>query len=183
MWMKQEFKLLLTQVRGGIGIHSIRKFASTWASEHGCSHTEVETRGRWKGGKSGCLVNLYINVQQLPTDGKVAAILCVGQPVKYKLKPNTAITHDWLLTKVVPHIQQLYANDAANKIADVLALPLLYAAMEPGCEDLMSTAVTIEVFDDISIKKFIESSRKCELFRYLHSIPIGLRPHLGSLEQ
>jgi hypothetical protein len=79
------------------------------------------------------VVNLYINVKQLPTDGKVASVLCVGQPVKYKLKTNTGITRDWLLTYVVPGISQQYEDDDANRITDVLTLPLLYACLEPGC--------------------------------------------------
>ena len=83
----------------------------------------MEIRGRWKGGCNGRVVNLYINVKQLPTDGKVAAILCVGQPVKYKLKEGTALTRDWLFVNVVPGIREHFADDAANKIADVLALP------------------------------------------------------------
>ena len=85
IWNKTAFKEVSAEVRGSIGTHSIRKFASTWCAEHGMSPTEVEIRGRWKGGRNGRVVNLYINVKQLPTDGKVAASLCVGQPVKYCL--------------------------------------------------------------------------------------------------
>lgn len=141
-WRTAAFKDVSTEVRGDIGTHSIRKFAGTWAAEHGCTYTEVEIRGRWKGGRNGRVVNLYINVKQLPTDGKVAAVLCVGQPVKYKLKPNTAITRQWLLTNVVPGIHELYSGDDANRIADVLALPLLFAVLEPGLEDdVMTPAV------------------------------------------
>jgi len=144
-WKKPEFQQVMQQVRGGIGTHSIRKFASTWAAEHGCSHPEVETRGRWKGGKSGRTVNLYINVKQLPTDGKVAAVLCVGQPVKYKLKAGTGITSEWLLTHVVPGINDHYDADQNNKIASVLALPLLFACMDPALEHLMDPAVRSRV--------------------------------------
>jgi hypothetical protein len=93
-WKKNEFKEIASQVRGSIGTHSIRKFAATWASEHGCLTQDVETRGRWKGGRSGRVVNLYINVKQLPTYGKVAGVLCVGQPVKYKLKAGSGVTRD-----------------------------------------------------------------------------------------
>jgi hypothetical protein len=123
-WRTPEFKALSNEVRGEIGTHSIHKFASTWAAEHGCNYNKVEIRGRWKGGQNGRVVNLYINVKQLPTDGKVASVLCVGQLVKYKLKPNTGITRQWLLTNVVPGISEQYEDDAANRIADVLALPL-----------------------------------------------------------
>jgi hypothetical protein len=144
-WDKPEFKTLMAQIRGGVGTHSIRKFASTWSAEHGCTHQDVETRGRWKGGKSGRTVNLYINLKQLPTDGKVAAVLCVGQPVKYKLKPDSGITTEWLLTHVVPGIHDHYDADQNNRIADVLALPLLYACLEPGLEHLMAPAVRSRV--------------------------------------
>jgi hypothetical protein len=140
-WSTPEFRQLAEEVRGEIGTHSIRKFASTWAAEHGCTYTEVEIRGRWKGGRNGRVVNLYINVKQVPTDGKVAGILCVGQPVKYNLKANAGVTRDWLLTNVVPGIRDYFDADAHNKVADVLALPLLYACLEPGCEDFMTAAV------------------------------------------
>jgi len=140
-WRKDAFKQVQSQVRGGIGTHSIRKFAATWASEHGCTTQEVETRGRWKGGRSGRVVNLYINVKQLPTDGKVSGVLCVGQPVKYKLKPNSGITRDWLLTNVVPGIRDHFDTDSNNRIADVLALPLLFACLDPELEHLMSQEV------------------------------------------
>jgi hypothetical protein len=65
----------------------------------------------------------------------------LGQPVKYKLKPNTGITSQWLLTNVFPSISKQYEDDAANMIADVLALPLLFAVMEPGCQDMVTLAV------------------------------------------
>jgi hypothetical protein len=146
-WDKEEFQTLAAQVRGGIGTHSIRKFAATWAAEHGCTTTEVETRGRWKGGKTGRVVNLYINLKQLPTDGKVAGVLCVGQPVKYKLKSNSGVTRDWLLTHVVPGIRDHFDTDANNRIADVLALPLLFACIDPALEHLVSTEVKQRVQD------------------------------------
>jgi len=140
-WKKDAFKEVASQVRGSIGTHSLRKFGATWAAEHGCTSQDVETRGRWKGGKSGRVVNLYINVKQLPTDGKVAGVLCVGQPVKYRLKPNSGITRDWLLTHVVPGIRDHYDTDSNNRIADVLALPLLFACLNPDLEHLMSQEV------------------------------------------
>ena len=61
-WATAEFKELAAEVHGGIGTHSIRKFASTWAAEHGCTYTEVEIRGWWKGGgRNGRVVKLYIS--------------------------------------------------------------------------------------------------------------------------
>jgi len=69
-WKSDEFKAMAELVRGSIGTHSIRKFAVTWAGEHGCSDPEVETRGCWKGSKNGRIVNLCI--KDVPhADGKV----------------------------------------------------------------------------------------------------------------
>jgi hypothetical protein len=144
-WKKDEFKELASQVCGGIGTHSVRKFGATWAAEHGCTPQDMEMRGRWKGDKSGRVVNLYINVKQLPTDGKVAGVLCVGQPVKYKLKAGSGVTRNWLLTPVVPGIRDHYDTDSNNRIADVLALPLLYACLNTDLEHLMSKEVMEQV--------------------------------------
>jgi hypothetical protein len=46
----------------------------------------------------------YINIDQLPTDGKVAAILCIGGPVKYALKENLHVTHQFLMEFVCPGV-------------------------------------------------------------------------------
>jgi hypothetical protein len=97
---------LIEQTRGSLGSHSLRKFPATWAAEHGCADREVEIRGRWKGHKNGRIVNRYISVEQLPTDAKVAGILAVGGPVAYKVKADSHVTHEFLLTIVVTSIKQ-----------------------------------------------------------------------------
>jgi hypothetical protein len=58
----------------------------------------------------------------------VAAILCVGGPIKYKIKPNLHVTDAFLKDVVFPGIFKHFENDANNKIGRVLALPLLWAA-------------------------------------------------------
>ena len=67
--------------------------------------------------------------------------MCVRQPVKYKLKANSGVTREWLLTNVVPGIRDHYDADAQNRVADVLSLPLLWACLEPELEHLMTPAV------------------------------------------
>jgi Transcriptional activator of glycolytic enzymes len=141
VWLEPEFQQLLALIRGATGSHSLRKFASTWPAEHGVSQQDIEIRGRWKGKKNGRTVNLYISVEQLPTDGRVAAILCVGGPIKYKLKTNSHVTDAFLKDVVCPGIFKHFENDANNKIGSVLALPLLWAAHQPGLEHLMSNVV------------------------------------------
>jgi hypothetical protein len=71
-WKDPEFQELMRTFKGSLGTHSLRKFPATWATENGCNQTQVETCGRWKGKKNGHIVNVYISVEQLPTDGKVA---------------------------------------------------------------------------------------------------------------
>jgi Transcriptional activator of glycolytic enzymes len=88
---------------------------------------------------------LYINVEQLPTDGKVAAVLCVGGPVKYKLKNNSHVTDQFLKDVVCPGIFKHFENDSNNKIGHVLALPLLWAAHQPGLEHMMSNLVRMRI--------------------------------------
>ena len=122
----QEMRELLVQNKGGLGSHSIRKFGATWSAEHGCSYIEVEIRGRWRGKKNGRVVNRYINPEQLPIDTKVAGILTVGGPVKYKVKEDSYVTHQFLIDSVVPSIAVHY-TDESNHIASVLGPALLWA--------------------------------------------------------
>jgi len=66
---------------------------------------EVEIRGRWKGQKGGRVVFLYINVQQLYEDARVANLLCCGGPVQYTIKEVIQDIDDWLFEHVVPNIR------------------------------------------------------------------------------
>ena len=69
----------------GLGTHSFRKGAADEARKAGAQADEIEIRGRWKPqGKR--VVFRYIDVTQVHIDAKVAALLCPGGPIKYKLK-------------------------------------------------------------------------------------------------
>ena len=110
----------------------------------------MEIRGRWKGQKNGRVVNCYINVEQLPTDAKLAGILAVGGPIMYKVKDGSNVTHDFLMDTVVPSIKQffeLHEGEESNKIADVLAPALLWVCMTPGLEHMVSDEVLTRVRD------------------------------------
>lgn len=133
-----EMQELIRSTGGALGSHSIRKFGATWCSEHGCADIEVEVRGRWRGKKNGRVVNRYINPRQTPTDVRVAALLCPGGPIKYKIKGNSNVTHQFLIQSVVPNIAQRFGADRSNRIADVLGPALLWVCHEPGFEHLVS---------------------------------------------
>jgi len=81
-WKNDEFQELLRQTRGSVGTHSLRKFPATWCSEHGASQNDIEIRGRWKGSGANRVVTRYINVEQLPTNARLAGMLAVGGPVR-----------------------------------------------------------------------------------------------------
>ena len=60
----------------------------------------MEGRLQWEDGEP------YINVEQLPTDGRVASVLCVGGPVKYKTKPGLNLMWQFIKDCVIPQAAQ-----------------------------------------------------------------------------
>ena len=111
-----------------LGSHSIRKYPATFARQNGCSVDEIDCRGRWKR-NSHRVVDRYVDVGHHYIDGKVAAALCPGGPVKYVLVEGCGITRDWLMVNVVPGIASFY-DDENDTLADVLALPVLWACFD-----------------------------------------------------
>ena len=73
----------------------------------------------------------YIDVTQTHIDAKVAALLCPGGAIKYKLKasPNDQITDEWLFTHFVPHIRRRFPND--RRLCRALGLATLFAMVAP----------------------------------------------------
>jgi hypothetical protein len=83
----------------------------------------VELRVRWRGG--GRVVNRYISVDQLTTDAKIAGVLAVGGPIRYKLKDDSHVSLQFLKSTVTPKMHEHFGADQGNLISDVLTLPLL----------------------------------------------------------
>jgi hypothetical protein len=63
----------------------------------------------------------------LPTDAKLGGILAVGGPVRYKLKADIHVSNSFLQGIGTPKMNEHFGADKSNTIADVLALPLLWA--------------------------------------------------------
>jgi hypothetical protein len=144
-WSDPEFLELMAKVKGSLGSHSNHKFPVTWCAENGSSDPEVEIRGRWKGNKNGWVVNRYISVEQFPTYAKLAGILAVVGPVRYKLKADSHVSNSLLQGIVMPKMHEHFGADQSNIIADVLALPLLWACHEPTLAHMISPAVRIRI--------------------------------------
>ncbi len=119
---------------GSLGTHSLRKFASTFACRSGCTVFEVELRGRWQVKQHD--VHRYIDTKQPFIDAKVAAALCIGGAVKYKLVEGGNINNEWLLQHVVPNLLTIYPTNKSN-VAIILALPLLWACLDPEASSLL----------------------------------------------
>jgi hypothetical protein len=65
--------------------------------------------------------------------------------VKYKLKNNSHVTDAFLKDVVCPGIFRHFESDGNNKIGRVLALPLLWAAHQPGLEHMISNVVRMRI--------------------------------------
>lgn len=115
----------------GVGTHSYRKFPSQYAIDKGASPDDVEIRGRWKK-RGNRVVFRYIDPGQLYTDAKVAGLLCVGGPAKYKLKQGVEIADDWLFQHVVPNIHNRYPHD--YNLCKLFSLTVLFAAMDESID-------------------------------------------------
>ena len=119
LWSKNpEMLQLLALTRGSLGSHSLRKFPATWCSEHGCSDREVEIRGRWKGQKNGRIANKHINVEQLPTDAKLAGMLAVGGPIMCKVKQESPVTHAFVEADLQRQARVSRCPAEASKMGD-----------------------------------------------------------------
>ncbi|KAG3163294.1 hypothetical protein C6341_g12988 [Phytophthora cactorum] len=112
---------------GKLGTHSLRKGAATYATRSGISKGFVNRRGRWRTRKG--VVDVYIdNTQPYPDALTAASLTGPAGPCFYTTKTGiSCVTPQWLVDQVVPTVKQLMGDS----IATTLALPLLWAALEP----------------------------------------------------
>ena len=130
---------LILLVAGLLGTHSIRKFAKTWAKRAGgCHSEETDVRGRWRH-KRNQTSDVYEELEQPYYDAKVAAVLCIGGPIKYQLVPGSGITDQWLMEHVVPGIHQYFGDHSS--VPRVLALALLWAIMDGTLDDRLPSYI------------------------------------------
>ena len=116
-WTKNpQFLALKRRTAGEVGTHSIRKKGSTMAARHGAMVAMIECRGRWKGPSGNRVVNRsYISPEQEATDAKVAGMLCVGGPVKYKLKYYAGVSRQFIREVVMPKTFEFFRDDESSK--------------------------------------------------------------------
>jgi hypothetical protein len=110
---------------GNLGTHSLRKGPATYASRCGLAKDFVSKRGRWRAGKA--IVDVYIDTTLPYPDACTAAILCgpLGA-CKYRIKPNLNVDDTFLIEHIAVATQKVLGD----RVANILALPLLWAAYE-----------------------------------------------------
>jgi hypothetical protein len=96
-------------------------------------------------GKYGRVLNRYISVEQLTTDAKLAGVLTVGGPIRYKLQDDSHVSLQFLKSAVTPKMHDHFDADPSNSIVDVLALPLLWACHEPSLSHMIHPQVLSRV--------------------------------------
>ena len=181
VWRKQEFIDLAPEPprldNNGwptdIGTHSGRKCPSEYASNRGAHVNEVEIRGRWKGQKGGRIVFRYVNIQQEFEDAKVAALLCRGGAVRYKIKNGVAavVTDAWLFEHVVPNIRRRYPND--HRLCRVLGIALLYICMSSNEDVVLPDALCSRVKDAYAALGMDEEEPIVKIELHVYRMPNG----------
>ena len=114
------------------GTHSVRKYAASYARSNGCSKDDINYRGRWKS-DSRRTVDLYCDIEQPWTDGKVGGTLCVGGPIRYVCVPGSNVSKDWLFENVVPGMASIFLaeDNEEEDLVWLLGLAVLWICMQP----------------------------------------------------
>jgi len=156
------FIALAAITAGKIGMHSIRKCASTFAKRKGAQQDDVDVRGRWKGDKGGRTSTRYINPEQPYVDAMTCGHLCVDGPIKYKFEEGAQVGPAFFAEHVCPHVNAYFP--ASSKMAETLGPALLWGCYEP--------TVAAQRIPDWLVKKIKEAYEDCrpELW------PAGVNP-------
>ncbi|CAB9519184.1 unknown protein [Seminavis robusta] len=122
------FLAISSTIGGLIGSHSIRKYAATLAKRFGVSMRDVDGRGRWKGDtatKHKVAAGHYVSPDQPFIDANVARVLCLDNPVAYRVHGQaTNVTDNWLKEYVqppaMPQQQQQQAAPPSQWLEDMV---------------------------------------------------------------
>ncbi|KAH9090707.1 hypothetical protein LEN26_018858 [Aphanomyces euteiches] len=138
-------------VAGNLGTHSIRKGAATHCAKCGVSKDHIELRGRWRGHKKQ--VDTYIDIERAFPDAQVAVRLCgPNGAARYSLINNSWCNASFLVNEIAPNTARILSPD----IAKLLALPLMYAAVQGSKKLLRAIRATARIDMDADVPQFID---------------------------
>ena len=154
----EEFRELAGIPDGKTGTHSFRKLPATYARRSGCTNDDIECRGRWRRFKRQ--VNTYVDVHLPYKDGKVAAALCVGGPVRFEAKPGSGVEgqmgDEWLVGGLMSKVQDRYGAEVAKTLG---WLALLHAVLDEDDEGV-PTCVRNRVLPSYAHVKMLEDGEQ-----------------------
>lgn len=121
-----------TRISGGIGVHSVRKFASTYCKRLGRTQEEIDCRARWKRQKSSRISSRYISPEQPTIDARCCETLCIDGAIRYTAREGSGVTNEFLAVHVCPAIKAFYSatEDGGAGLVEVLGYPILWACHE-----------------------------------------------------
>ena len=109
-----------------LGSHSLRKCAATHTRRNGCSHDEIDLRGRWKHLKRQ--VDMYVDTSVPYPDAKVCVSLCIGGAISYEIRKGSGVDDAWILRNVCPNITE---NHIFRRTALVLGRAIMWTCFDP----------------------------------------------------
>jgi hypothetical protein len=136
-----EFKEVEAKKGGKTGLYGARKIATTYAKQAGgCIQEEIDVRGRWRPHRARAS-DRYQDVEQPYMDAKVAAALCPGGPIAYKLRDGSGITDAWI-SEQFPLFRSVFG--VHSNVPNVLGRALLWACLD-GSLDHRIPPVTVRL--------------------------------------
>ena len=171
VFMSEEFEAVIETMMDIVGSHSIQKFASMHARRSGCSRGNLNVRGRWKRFKQ--MVDTYMDPGIPFLDAKTAAALCIGAPVKYKLRNRCGLDYCWLLKNVLPEVYKKHNN---RKDVVTLSKALLWDCFDSEAQVL----VPLEILK--RVHSAYEGVRKLDpTVNPVRKVPLLIAGHEGQL--
>lgn len=126
--------------KGPLGVHSTKKFATTKVRNGGAPKDNVDYRARWRNKR---IQEVYADVELPWPDIQVASKLCVGGVCMYKLKDGCGLSNEWLVQHVTPAIRVRFGN----RVAGILAKPLLWACLDTECASMVPDHIRVRVLN------------------------------------
>ena len=122
-----------------LGMHSVRKYGTTWARRRGILKDFVDYRARWKRGVR--MQDRYADMDLPWLDIKTASALCIGGAVKYKVKEGCGISDQWIAQNVAPGI----ASQFNAAVAAILGKSLMWAVFDPETSSLVPASLRLRI--------------------------------------
>ena len=135
--------------QGNLGSHSIRKLGTTHCRRCGAPKDDVDYRARWQ--SKGRMQDRYTDVQLPWPDLNAAAKLCLGGPIKYKIKQQAGITNEWICSVVTPAITEIFDEH----IGAILGRALLWACFDAEWSEKVCPEIRHRVVNEfIQLERF-----------------------------